>query len=185
MKKLLLLASALALSGAIAWAQINITQTGVFGNEFLELQQGTGGPGGSSVFTTSGRISNGRSYAYFTTFPNASFTIGANPAPGTTVNTSGMVTGGILAFNVTNGTAITITMPATTGLIDGEIIGICNLTAAAWATNAVTVAANTGQSFVGTNIQTLTTLGASGCNKWFWNSAAATWFTDGATATPM
>jgi hypothetical protein len=162
------------------WAQVNITNNGLFGNEFLEVQQGTGGPGGSSVFTTTGRISNGRSYAYFTTFPNASFTIGANPVAQTTVNSSGMVTGGDLVFNVTNGSAITITMPATVGLIDGEIIGICNVTAAAWATNAVTVAANTGQSFVGTNIQTLTTLAASTCNRWFWNGPAATWFTAGA-----
>jgi hypothetical protein len=86
-------------------------------------------------------------------------------------------------FNVTNGSVITITFPPTTSLIDGEIIAICNLTAAPWATNVVTVAANTGQSIVGTAAtQTLTTLAASTCNKWLWNSAAATWFVAGASA---
>ena len=169
----------LSLLAAGVWAQINVT-AGLFGTEAIVVAQG--GPGGPSIFTTAGRLSNGRSYAYFTTFPNASFTIGANPVAQTTVNSSGVVTGGVLAFNVTNGSVITITMPATGSLIDGEIISICNLTAANWATNAVTVAANTGQSFVGTNIQTLTTLTASTCNKWFWNSAALTWFTVGSSA---
>jgi len=164
----------------LAYAQVSGLFGPLFGNEVIQVAQG--GPGGSSFFTTSGRISNGRSYAYFTTFPNASFTIGANPVAQTTVNSSGVVTGGILAFNVTNGSAITITMPPSASLLDGEIIAICNVTAAAWAANAVTVAANTGQSFVGTNIQTLTTLAASTCNKWFWNSPAATWFNAGASA---
>lgn len=183
MKRLLLLFS-LAFVGAIcslAWAQQ--LAPGLFGNEAVLVQQS--GPGGSGVFTTSGRVSNGRSYAYFTTFPNASFTIGANPVAQTTVNSSGVVTGGILAFNVTNGSAITITMPPSSQLLDGEIIGICNITAAAWATNAVTAAANTGQSFVGALSTTLTTLAASSCAKWFWNASASTWFSDGAAAGPM
>jgi len=169
-----------ALSGIWATAQVFVT-AGLFGTEAIVVSQG--GPGGQSIFTTAGRLSNGRSYAYFTTFPNASFTIGANPVAQTTVNSAGVVTGGILAFNVTNGSVITITFPPTASLIDGEIIAICNQTAAAWATNAVTVAANTGQSIVGTAAtQTLTTLAASTCNKWLWNAAAATWFVAGASA---
>jgi len=170
----------LSLLAAGVWAQLNVT-AGLFGTEAIVVAQG--GPGGPSIFTTAGRLSNGRSYAYFTTFPNASFTIGANPVAQTTVNSSGVVTGGVLAFNVTNGSAITITLPPSTSLIDGEIIAICNLTAAAWATNAVTVSANTSQTIVGTAAtQTLTTLAASTCNKWLWNSAAATWFVAGASA---
>src|SRR5215469_2401288 len=170
----------LSLLAAGVWAQQLVT-AGLFGTEAVVVAQG--GPGGPSIFTTAGRLSNGRSYAYFTTFPNASFTIGANPVAQTTVNSAGVVTGGILAFNVTNGSAITITLPPSTSLIDGEIIAICNLTAAAWATNAVTVSANTSQTIVGTAAtQTLTTLAASTCNKWLWNSAAATWFVAGASA---
>jgi hypothetical protein len=159
-------------------AQQQLT-AGLFGTEAIVVSQG--GPGGSSIFTTAGRLSSGRSYAYFTTFPNASFTIGANPVAQTMVNSSGVVTGGALVFNVTNGTAITITMPPSTSLIDGELISICNVTAAPWATNVVTVAANTGQSFVGVNVQTLTVLAASSCNRWLWNAAASTWFTAAVT----
>src|SRR5882672_2178084 len=115
----------------LAFAQ-SIFSQGLFGLETIVVAQG--GPGGPSTFTTAGRLSSGKSYAYFTTFPNASFTIGANPVAQTTVNSSGVTTGGVLAFNVTNGTAITITMPPTSSLIDGELLEICNQTAAAWAT---------------------------------------------------
>lgn len=150
----------------------SVFSPGLFGLEAIVVAQG--GPGGPSSFTTAGRLSSGWSYAYFTTFPNASFTIGANPVAQTTVNSAGVTSGGVLAFNVTNGTAITITMPPTGSLIDGEVIGICNETASAWATNAVTVAANTNQSIVGA--VTLTTLAASTCAKYHWNNGAATWF---------
>lgn len=168
--------SILAGAGGWALAQVGTYWPSLSGSETVEASLAGAG---TSAYVPVGRLSAGRSYAYFTTFPNASFTIGANPVAQTTVNTANITTGGVLAFNVTNGSAITITMPPTASLIDGEIIEICNLTAAAWATNAVTVAANTNQSFVGTNIQTLTTLAASTCNRWFWNTAAATWFTAG------
>ena len=46
-------------------AQQQLT-AGLFGTEAIVVAQG--GPGGSSIFTTAGRLSNGRSYAYFTTF---------------------------------------------------------------------------------------------------------------------
>ena len=158
------------------WAQVSGIYGPLGGAEALAVQ--TGGAGGGSYYTTTGRLSNGRSYAYFTAFPTASFTIGANTPPtGTTVSTANMVTGGALLFNVTNGSVITITLPPTTQLIDGEIMAICNVTASAWATNAVTVAANTSQSIVGVAGNTaLQTLAASTCNKWVWNGSAATWF---------
>ena len=162
------------LAGGWALSQVNVT-AGLSGLEAVVVAQG--GPGGPSIFTTAGRMNSGRNYAYFTTFPNASFTIGANPVAQTTVSSAGVLTGGVIAFNVTNGSVITITMPPSSQLIDGEIIAICNITAAAFATNAVTVAANTGQSFVApAGYQTLTTLAAATCNKWLWNAAAATWF---------
>lgn len=166
-------------AGGYALAQVNQLFGPLGGQESIEVQGGVGGPGGQSYFTTSGRISNGRSYAYFTAFPTASFTIGQAAAPtGTTVSTANMSSGGALLFNVTNGSAITITLPPIAQLIDGEIIEVCNVTAAAWATNAVTVAANTGQTIVGTAANnTLTTLAASTCNKWIWGGAtAANWY---------
>jgi hypothetical protein len=169
----LILGGLLAIGG-LALAQINIGSQGFFGNEVIEIAQG--GPGGPSTFGTVGRISNGRSNAYFSAFPTASFTIGGANPTGTTVSTVGVASGGVLLFNVTNGTAITITLPANP-VIDGTIIGICNVTAAAWATNAVTVSANTSQTIVGTAAtQTLTTLAASTCNKWIWSQANADWF---------
>lgn len=167
------------LLGVGGFALSQVTQiTGPLGGLEAVVVAGTG-PGGQSYFTTTGRLSNGRSYAYFTAFPTASFTIGqATPPTGTTVNVANVATGGALLFNVTNGTAITITLPATGQLIDGEIIEICNVTASAWITNAVTVAANANQSIVGTAANnTLTTLAASTCNKWVWGGAtAANWY---------
>jgi hypothetical protein len=169
-------AAALALVGAATYAlsQATIGFPSLFGNESVEAQLGIGG---TSAFVTVGRLSNGRSSAYFTAFPTASFTIGgANPTGAATVSTVGVASGGDLLFNVTNGTAITITLPANP-VIDGTIIGICNVTAAAWATNAVTVAANSNQTIVGVaGNTTLTTLAASTCNKWIWNQSATTWF---------
>lgn len=171
----------IALAGYGGWALAQVSQLygPLGGQESIEVQGGVGGPGGQSYFTTTGRVSNGRSYAYFTAFPTASFTIGQATAPtGTTVSTANMSSGGALLFNVTNGTAITITLPPTAQLIDGEIIEICNVTNAAWSTNAVTVSANSGQTLVGTAANnTLTTLAASTCNKWIWGGAtAANWY---------
>jgi hypothetical protein len=176
MKRYLLAgAAALALIGVAGYAlsQSNVGWTLLTGNETTEVQLGIGGTSG---FVTVGRLSSGRSNAYFTAFPTASFTIGGATPTGTTVSTVGVASGGDLLFNVTNGTAITITLPANP-VVDGTIVGICNVTASAWATNVVTVAANTNQTIVGAAAgQTLTTLAASTCNKWIWNLAAADWF---------
>jgi hypothetical protein len=177
MRRYLLAGAVAALACGYALAQQAVFSNGLFGNEAVDIAQT--GPGGPSTFTTTGRLSSGRSYAYFTAFPTASFTIGgANPTGAATVSTVGMANGGDLLFNVTNGTAITITMPITGALIDGEIISVCNLTTSAWATNAVTVAANTNQSITTQtgNSTTLTTLAAGTCNKWIWTQVPATWF---------
>ena len=85
-----------------------------------------------------------------------------------------MVNGGVALLNAAN-TAATITMPATNLLLDGEIIGFCNVTAAAFATNAVTIAGNSGQTLNATN-GTLTTLAAGACGRFLWNAGSATWF---------
>lgn len=164
----LALVLALCVGGRFALSQVAglFPTTGLSGAEVIEGELGVGG---SSFFVTTGRLSSGYSYAYFTAFPS-SFTIGSIAG---TVNTAGMANGGALLINAAN-TAQTFTLPPTNLLIDGEIISVCNATASAWATNAVTVAANTNQSLVGSG--TLTTLAASTCAKFIWNLGAATWF---------
>jgi hypothetical protein len=161
----LILGGLLALGG-LALAQItSLGYTSLLGSENIEVQQGIGGTSG---FVTTGRMTSGQSYAYFTAFP-ASFTIGQTVGG---VSTAGMANGGVLLINVTN-SAATLTLPPSP-IVDGTLIGVCNATASAWAANAVTVAANSNQSLVGSG--TLTTLAASTCAKYAWNLAATTWF---------
>lgn len=169
MKYLLAGAAALALvaAGAISWAQQQIS-AGISGSEVVVIQQG--GPGGQSIFTTTGRLASGPAYAFFSSFPS-SFTIGQVAG---TVNTAGIVTGGVLQINAAN-TAQTFTLPPTSSLIDGEVINFCNNTAAAWATNAVTVAPNSNQTVNGAGAGTLTTLGAFTCASFQWISGSSTW----------
>jgi len=150
----------------LAKGQVSISSQGLLGSEFVEIAQG--GAGGSSIFTTTGRLSSGYSNVFFSAFPS-SFTVGTLAGA---VNTAAMVNGGVALINAAN-TAQTFTMPPNP-VIDGTIIGFCNVTNAAWATNAVTIAANTGQTLSVNN--TLTTLGAGNCGRFIWNQAQATWY---------
>lgn len=165
-----LLAGAAALAGiaiaTLAYGQItSIFGTALNGNEAVRVNIASGGGSGTEFFVTTGRLTSGNSYAYFSAFP-ASFTIGANAA------TAAMANGGALLINAAN-TAQTFTLPANP-VADGTIISVCNATATPWATNAVTVAANSSQSLVGSG--TLTTLAASTCAKFIWNLPQTTWF---------
>jgi hypothetical protein len=161
-------AAALALVGAsLSWAQQNIS-AGISGAEVVVIQQG--GPGGSSIYTTTGRLSSGPAYAYFATFP-ATFTIGQLAG---TVNTASIVTGGALNINAAAAGTTVYTLPPTSQLIDGEEIGVCNITATTWAGTANTIVANTNQTLVGSG--TLTTLAASTCAQYQWIASVTTWF---------
>jgi hypothetical protein len=169
--KYALSACVLAIAGYLLGVGVAITQqqiaAGISGAEVVVIQQG--GPGGSSIYTTTGRLTSGPAYAYFAAFPS-SFTIGTLSG---TVNTAPIVTGGALNINAAN-TAQTFTLPPTASLIDGEVINVCNVTAAAWTTNAVAVVANSNQTLVGSG--TLTTLAASTCAGFQWVASIATWF---------
>lgn len=166
-----LLAGAAALAGILVGVAVLKAQIAPFfpllsGGETVEAAL----PGaGTSGFISTGRLSSGASNVFFSAFP-ASFTVGQ--AAGA-VATTNMLNGGLALINASN-TAQTFTMPPTASLIDGVIIGFCNVTAAAWATNAVTIAGNTGQTL--TNNNTLTTLGAGSCGRYIWNAAQATWY---------
>lgn len=157
--------SILAGAGGWALAQVSVGWTTLSGAETIEAASGVGG---SSAFVTTGRLNSGYNYAYFSAFPS-SFTIGQLSG---TVQTAGIVNGGALLINAAN-TAQTFTLPPNP-IVDGTIISVCNATAAAWATNAVTVAANSNQTLVGSG--TLTTLAAGTCGRFLWNLGAATWF---------
>ena len=72
--------------------------------------------------------------------------------------------------------AATITLPPNP-FTDGGIVGVCNGTTAAFATNVVTVAANTGQTLVSTGaLATLTTLAAGFCAQYQFNLATTSWY---------
>jgi hypothetical protein len=157
------------LGAGIAWAQQNVT-SGLYGNEAVVIAQG--GPGGPSIYTTTGRLSSGPAYVYFAAFP-ASFTIGGLSG---TINTAGLQTGGALLINAASTGTANYTLPPTSQLIDGEVISICNVTITPWATNVVTIVANTNQTIIGAGTSNvLTTLGANSCAGFQWLSGVSLW----------
>lgn len=158
--------AALAIGFVIeALAQNSVYQNGIFGNEAVQLE--SGGAGGSAIYTTAGRLSSGASYAYFSAAPSA-FTIGSLAG---TVNTAGVATGGALNINAA-ATAIAITFPPTSSLLDGEVISLCNTTTSAWSVT-VTMTANSGQTVVaGADADQP----ADSCGQWIWQAGQATWY---------
>jgi hypothetical protein len=70
--------------------------------------------------------------------------------------------------------AATITLPPNP-VQDGAIVGACNPTATPFATNVVTLAANTGQTVSGGAVA-LTTLAANTCVYVQFNRPNTTWF---------
>jgi hypothetical protein len=67
-------------------------------------------------------------------------------------------------------------MPASP-VVDGAVVRICNGTNSAFATNVVTVAANTGQTMVPTGAAvTLTTLAANTCVAYQFVLANTSWY---------
>jgi hypothetical protein len=155
MRKALVVGALLALTGA-AFGQ-PVTQNQVTGNECWSAGQGPGGP---SQFLCLSVVRSGTGNVILAT-ATASFTLTTNAG-----NT-------IIAAQPS---AITITMPPNP-VVDGSIYGICNGTNAAWTTNAVTVAANTGQTMVPTGaLVTLTTLAAGSCARYQWNQSGTSWY---------
>lgn len=164
MRKLLL---ALALAGGLcspALAQ-SVGYTDLTGNECWNAGEGIGGPSQwlcSDVLRNSNQIVISPSIT-------AAITIGVS------TGTTALRYGGNL-MTVLQPLAAVITMPPNP-VPDGAIIGICNGTNAAYATNVVTVAANTGQTMVPTGAAiTLTTLAAATCVRYQFNRPTTSWY---------
>lgn len=156
MRKLLVAAALLGGLYALPSSAQPVVQNQLSGNEVWSAAQG---PGGQSAF------------------------LGVNTVRGGTQAITGTVTGNVtLARALANGgnlivtaqpSAATITLPANP-VVDGAIVGVCNGTASAFATNVVTLAANSNQTLVQT--VTLTTLGAGACARVQWNQSGAKWY---------
>jgi hypothetical protein len=114
-------------------------------------------------------IVRGGTAAVVATSVAGSFTIGATAAQ------AAITDGGNLIITA-QPAAATITLPANP-VIDGGVVGICNGTNSAFATNVVTVAANSGQTLVPTGAAiTLTTLAAATCVRYQWTQPTLSWY---------
>jgi len=165
-----------ALSGLIAAGGYLIAQpigqSALSGNECWNAGQGPGGP--STGFMCANTLRGGTANAILATV-TGSFTIGVTSGNFTVTGTPNMAaigTGGNVLI-AAQPSAATITMPPIP-IPDGAIVGVCNVTSAAFATNVVTLAANTGQTLNQT--ATLTTLAAGVCAREQWNQSQLTWY---------
>lgn len=135
-----------------------VTQNQLSGSECWNAGQGPGGP---IVGALCVNVVRGGTFGTVSTSITTSFTLPSSLSVG----------GNFL--QTAQPAAATITMPPNP-IVDGAIVGVCNVSAAAWATNAVTLAANSGQTLA--QAATLTTLAAGTCAREQWNQALATWY---------
>jgi hypothetical protein len=166
-----LVALGLMVGGGLAFAQ-TIGQSGLSGNECWNAGQGPGGP--STGFLCANTLRGGTANAILSAV-SGNFTIGTTSGNFTnlgTPNMAAMATGGNVLITAQPSAAV-ITMPPLP-IPDGAIVGVCNVTNAAFSTNAVTLSANTGQTLAQT--ATLTTLAAGVCAREQWNQSQATWY---------
>lgn len=146
--------------GAQAQAIVQDTLTG---NEVWNAGQGPGGPSG---FISSNVVRN--------SIEHQTGTIAGAITLGTTAGWTSLRWGGN-ALITAQPTAAVVTLPPNP-FPDGGIVGYCNVTASAFATNVVTVAGNTGQtSPTGANA-TVTTQAAGTCARFVFNRANTTWY---------
>lgn len=136
------------------------------------------GPGGTSAGFVCTNLVRGGTANSILSAVSGSFTVGAGSG-NFTVSGGPSMPNLLLGGNViitAQPSAATITMPASP-FPDGGIVRICNGTNSAFATNVVTVAANTNQTMVPTGAAvTLTTLAANTCVGYQWNLVAASWY---------
>jgi hypothetical protein len=146
-----------ALVAFATWASAQgVVQPTLSGNETWQAGQGPGGP---SSYITSNLVRNSTT--------NILTTVTGSVTLSSPINFGGNV---IISAQPS---AATITLPANP-IPDGAIVGICNGTGSAFATNAVTLAANTGQTLAQT--VTLTTLGAGTCARVQFHLANTHWY---------
>jgi len=158
-KWLLIGAMAVGLMAPQAYAQ-SVTQNNLSGNECWNVGQGPGGPGS---YICSNLVRN--SEAQITTTITGSLTIGTGA-------TASLVDGGNLLVTA-QPAAATITLPPNP-FTDGGIVRICNVSASPWATNVVTVVANTGQTL--SIAAPLTTMAASTCATFQFSRPTTNWY---------
>jgi hypothetical protein len=165
--------AALALGYGV-WAQ-PVGQNTFSGNECWNAGVGPGGP--SVGFLCSQAFRGGTNNLTATVAGNTTLGL-SNSANITPANTTTLQYGGRLLLTAQPSAAV-ITMPQNP-LQDGIVVSICNTTAAAFATNAVTIGANNtvppNQTVPGAPNNTLTTLGAGTCGSYQWSLANATWY---------
>lgn len=160
MRKLLL---ALAFVGGLCAPAFGQGYTDLSGNECWNAGQGPGGP---SNFLCSDVLRN--SNQIVTTTIAGAITVGVS------TGLTALRWGGNLIVTAQPAAAV-ITMPPNP-VPDGAIVGICNPTAAAYATNVVTVAGNTGQTAPAGATATITTLAAGNCVRFQFNRPTTTWY---------
>lgn len=165
----LMVGAALAALAITPLAAQTIGQQSYSGNECWNVGQGPGGP--STGFACMNATRNGQQNIVLSAVAG-NFTVGVTSTNTTPNNITGITNGGNLLINAQPSAAV-ITLPASP-LNDGIVISICNVTGSAWATNAVTLAANSNQTLA--VAATLTTLAAGTCAQEQWNLAAATWY---------
>lgn len=163
-----------ALASSLLYAQVTgLFPTAVSGNETWDVA--IGGPQGPSTFLTMNMVRGGTPQSILASV-TGNFTIGAAcgncTQTGTPLQTVLGLSGGNLLVNAQPAAAV-MTMPPNP-ILDGTIIGVCNVTGSAWVTNAVTLAANANQTLA--QAATLTTLAAGACAREQWNLSQATWY---------
>lgn len=159
--------SALVMGFANLWLHAQpVVANQVSGNECWNAGQGPGGT--TTGFLCLNTVRGGTSVSVLSSVAG-SFTVGA------AASTAAAADGGNIIITA-QPSAATITMPPNP-VADGSDIGICNGTNSAFATNVVTVAANSGQTMVptGANI-TLTTLAAQTCFRYQWSQSTLSWY---------
>ncbi len=164
MRKLLLAglggAFGLLLFGAVYAQQVG--QTTLSGSECWNAGQGPGGT--TTGFVCANVVRNSTA--------NVATTIAGNITIGTSTGLTSLAQGGNLLVTA-QPSAATVTLPPSP-VPDGAIVGYCNVSSGAFATNAVTLAANTNQTLA--VAATVTTQAAGTCTREQWNLANATWY---------
>jgi hypothetical protein len=158
---------------ATTWLVAQPLAPPVSGQECWNAGQGPGGPSAGFVCMN---FASSRT-------ANTLLTIQGNWTVGTTTNVT-VGTGSSVANTAEGGSIIVtgqplaavITMPSNP-TSDGAVVRVCNGTASAFATNAVTVAANTNQTMVPSGAAiTLTTLAANSCVAYQFSQSNTSWY---------
>lgn len=152
-----------------------VVQNQLSGNECWNSGQGPGGPSAGFICTNVIRNSNA---IVILTAVSGNITVGSSTNLTFQSGSSfgNFPSAGLNVIITAQPSVATITMPPSP-VVDGAIVKLCNGTNSAFATNAVTVAANTNQTMVPTGASvTLTTLAAASCVEYQFALANTSWY---------